>query len=119
MSCRTRRGCSSSRTTISNAQGIVDLLLHDDIEVAAVATGAEALDVLHERAVECCVIDLKLPDMTGFELLDRMQAEPRLRDTPVVVFTGKELSTDEDAQLRDGRQERGPEGRAVAGAVVR
>ena len=81
-------------------EGIVELLLHDDIEVAAVATGAEALDVLHERAVDCCVIDLKLPDMTGFELLDRMQAEPRLRDTPVVVFTGKQLSTDEDTQLR-------------------
>ena len=81
-------------------EGIVDLMLHDDIEVAAVGTGAEALALLRERAVECCVIDLKLPDMTGFELLERMQAEPRLRDTPVVVFTGKQLTTEEDAQLR-------------------
>jgi CheY-like chemotaxis protein len=38
--------------------------------------------------------------MSGFELLDRMQIEPALRDTPVVVFTGKELSSDEESQLR-------------------
>jgi CheY-like chemotaxis protein len=38
--------------------------------------------------------------MSGFDLLDRMQIEPALRDTPVVVFTGKELSSDEETQLR-------------------
>ena len=80
--------------------GIVDLVMHDDIEVAAVGTGEEALSVLREKPVECCVVDLRLPDMTGFELLGRMQSEPALRDTPVVVFTGKELSSDEEAQLR-------------------
>ncbi len=81
-------------------EGIVDLVMHDDIEVAAVGTGEEALAVLRERPVECCVVDLKLPDMSGFDLLDRMQSEPTLRDTPVVVFTGKELSSQEEAQLR-------------------
>jgi HAMP domain-containing protein/CheY-like chemotaxis protein/signal transduction histidine kinase len=83
--------------------GIVDLLLHDDIEVVAVATGAEALDVLNaleKGPVECCVLDLRLPDMTGFELLNRMQKDPSLRDTPVVVFTGKDLSREEETQLR-------------------
>src|SRR5205823_10682311 len=73
-------------------QGIVDLLMHDDIEVAAVGTGSEALDVMHAQRIECCVLDLKLPDMSGFELLERMRNEDALRDTPVVVFTGKELS---------------------------
>ena len=53
-----------------------------------------------ERRVDCCVVDLRLPDMTGFELLERMQAEPALRDLPVVVFTGKELTDDEEAQLK-------------------
>jgi CheY-like chemotaxis protein/signal transduction histidine kinase/HAMP domain-containing protein len=81
-------------------QSIVDLLLHDDIEVAAVGTGAEALDVMHDRVVECCVVDLRLPDMTGFELIERMQGEPALRDTPVVVFTGKELTSDEASRLK-------------------
>jgi HAMP domain-containing protein/signal transduction histidine kinase/DNA-binding response OmpR family regulator len=81
-------------------QSIVDLLIHDDIEIAAVGTGTEALQVLRDRAVECCVVDLRLPDMTGFELLERMQQEPALRDTPVVVFTGKELSEDEEIKLK-------------------
>jgi CheY-like chemotaxis protein len=80
--------------------GIVDLLLHDDIEVAAVGTGAEALEVLRERPVECCVLDLRLPDMTGFDLLERMQEDRALRDTPVVVFTGKDLNSDEQEKLR-------------------
>ncbi len=81
-------------------KSIVDLLVHDDIEVAAVGTGSEALEVMQATPVECCVLDLKLPDMSGFELLERMQREDRLRDTPVVVFTGKELSGDEEAKLR-------------------
>ncbi len=81
-------------------EGIVELLCHDDIEVAAVATGAEALAALRDQPAECCVIDLRLPDMTGFELLDRMQEDEALRDTPVVVFTGKDLSADEEQRLK-------------------
>jgi CheY-like chemotaxis protein len=46
------------------------------------------------------VVDLRLPDMSGFELLERLQAEANLRDIPVVVFTGKELNEDEEARLR-------------------
>jgi CheY-like chemotaxis protein len=49
---------------------------------------------------DCCVVDLRLPDMMGFELLDRLRAEPALQGIPIVVFTGKELSPDEEARLR-------------------
>jgi CheY-like chemotaxis protein len=45
-------------------------------------------------------VDLRLPDMSGFELLERFQAEPALRDIPVVVFTGKQLDGEEEARLR-------------------
>src|SRR6202030_2517654 len=45
------------------------------------------------------VLDLRLPDMSGFEVLERMSDEGDLQSTPVVVFTGRELSADEDAQL--------------------
>ena len=79
---------------------IVELLVHDDIEVVAVGSGEEALEVLSTMPVECCVVDLRLPDMTGFELMARMQAERHLRDTPVVVFTGKDLTADEEAEIR-------------------
>jgi CheY-like chemotaxis protein len=50
--------------------------------------------------IDCCVVDLRLPDMTGFELLERLQADEALRSIPVVVFTGKELSSEEEARLR-------------------
>jgi CheY-like chemotaxis protein len=45
------------------------------------------------------VLDLRLPDMTGFDVLERIQDQESLKDLPVVVFTGKELSPEEDAQL--------------------
>ncbi|MEO6002607.1 MAG: HAMP domain-containing protein [Opitutus sp.] len=80
--------------------GIVALLQHDDIEIATAATGAEALNKLLDQPFDCCVLDLRLPDMTGFELLDKLQAEPALRDIPIVVFTGKDLTKDEERQLR-------------------
>jgi CheY-like chemotaxis protein len=58
------------------------------------------MDALLDRPFDCCVLDLRLPDMTGFELLDRVQGEPALRDVPIVVFTGKELTPEEESQLK-------------------
>jgi CheY-like chemotaxis protein/HAMP domain-containing protein len=81
-------------------QGIVELLAHDDIEIAAVSTGSEALQVLREGPFDCCIVDLRLPDMSGFELLDRIQLDSSLRDLPVVVFTGKELTEEEEMRLK-------------------
>src|ERR1700730_3290982 len=81
-------------------QGIALLLSHDDIEVVTAETGAEALGLLGDGSFDCCVVDLRLPDMSGFELLERMQSDAALRDLPVVVFTGKELSAEEEARLK-------------------
>jgi CheY-like chemotaxis protein len=79
--------------------GIAELLGHDDIEIVTVATGGEALAKLQGEFFDCVVLDLRLPDMPGFEVLERIAAIPVLRDLPVVVFTGKELSAEEDARL--------------------
>jgi CheY-like chemotaxis protein len=79
---------------------IVALVTHDDIEVTAVGTGGDALSTLRTNPFDCCVVDLRLPDMTGFELLDEMQRDDDLRTVPVVVFTGKELSNEEEARLK-------------------
>jgi len=79
---------------------IVELLGHDDLVIEDVGTGTEAIEKLRENAFDCCVVDLRLPDMSGFELLERLQAEPSLRDVPVVVFTGKELTVDDETRLR-------------------
>jgi CheY-like chemotaxis protein len=81
-------------------ESIIELLRHDDIDVEAVGTGAAALAVLRSGRFDCGVVDLRLPDMSGFELLEEFQQDPELRDVPIVVFTGKELTADEEERLR-------------------
>jgi CheY-like chemotaxis protein len=78
----------------------VELLGYTDIEVVAVATGGEALEAMLDMSFDCVVLDLRLPDMTGFELLEKVHAEPALKDVPVVVFTGKELNDEEQMRLK-------------------
>jgi HAMP domain-containing protein/CheY-like chemotaxis protein/signal transduction histidine kinase len=78
---------------------IRELLDHDDIEIVATDTGAGALTELRENPCDCVVLDLRLPDMTGFEVLDRIRNDASLSNVPVVVFTGRELSAEEDAEL--------------------
>ncbi|MEA2903647.1 MAG: hypothetical protein QOI12_1034, partial [Alphaproteobacteria bacterium] len=78
---------------------IGELLGYDDIEIVNAGTGAEALTTLREHQCDCVVLDLRLPDMTGFEVLERMREDKTLADVPVVVFTGRELSVEEDLQL--------------------
>jgi CheY-like chemotaxis protein len=82
------------------SRSIVDFLAHDDVEIRTAASGSEALELLRERPYDCCVLDLRLPDMSGFELLQRLQAEPTLREMPIVVHTAKDLTREEEQQLR-------------------
>jgi CheY-like chemotaxis protein/signal transduction histidine kinase/HAMP domain-containing protein len=78
---------------------IRELLGYNDIQVSVVETGAKALAVIKEEPFDCMVLDLRLPDMSGFEVLERLRDTPLLSDLPVVVFTGKDLSPEEDARL--------------------
>jgi HAMP domain-containing protein/signal transduction histidine kinase/DNA-binding response OmpR family regulator len=79
---------------------IIELLKHDDIEITAVGSGKDALAQLGQGLFDCAVLDLRLPDMTGFELLERIQADPNISGISIVVFTGKELTGQEEARLR-------------------
>jgi CheY-like chemotaxis protein len=65
-----------------------------------VSNGTDALNALLDRPFDCCVLDLRLPDMTGFDLLEKVQAEHVLREIPIIVFTGKELTTEDQARLQ-------------------
>jgi CheY-like chemotaxis protein/signal transduction histidine kinase len=78
---------------------IRELLGYDDIQVSVAASGTEALAAITEQPFDCMVLDLRLPDMSGFEVLERVRDTPSLNDLPVVVFTGKDLSSEEDARL--------------------
>jgi HAMP domain-containing protein/signal transduction histidine kinase/DNA-binding response OmpR family regulator len=75
------------------------LLGCDDIEIVNASIGADALALMRETPFDCVVLDLRLPDMSGFEILEAMRADAALADVPVVVYTGRELSPEEDAQL--------------------
>ena len=79
---------------------VVELLHHDDIETVAVDDGESALAALRSQPFDCVVLDLRLPDVTGLELLDQMRADPAVADVPVVVFTGKDLTDEEVARLK-------------------
>ncbi|MBV8854031.1 MAG: response regulator, partial [Sinobacteraceae bacterium] len=77
-----------------------ELLGAEDIEIEVAGSGAEALAAMRTRAFDCVVLDLRLPDMSGFELLAQVQQDVKLRDTPIIVFTGRELSEQEETELR-------------------
>ena len=79
---------------------VTELLGAQDVEIESAASGEQALRLMRERSFDCVVLDLKLPDMSGFELLTEVQRDPKLRDTPIIVFTGRELSDSEETELR-------------------
>jgi HAMP domain-containing protein/CheY-like chemotaxis protein/GAF domain-containing protein len=72
----------------------------DDVDVTAVGTSEEALRALGETEFDCMVLDLKLPDMTGFALLEQLKESPRFETLPVIVYTGKDLTRSEETQLK-------------------
>jgi HAMP domain-containing protein/CheY-like chemotaxis protein/signal transduction histidine kinase len=78
---------------------IRELLGYEDLDVTVVGTGNEALQSIQNDHFDCAVLDLRLPDMSGFDVLERLRDTPAMTDLPVVVFTGKELSAEEDARL--------------------
>jgi CheY-like chemotaxis protein len=78
---------------------IQELLGYHDIDVQIAATGEQALDAVTQQSFDCVVLDLRLPDMSGFDVLERFREIPSLSNLPVVVFTGKDLSPEEDARL--------------------
>jgi CheY-like chemotaxis protein len=78
---------------------ITELLGHDDIDISMVETGSDAIAALRDDPSDCVVLDLRLPDMSGFEVLEQIRDDEALANVPVVVFTGRELSPEEDAQL--------------------
>ncbi|WP_085665153.1 MULTISPECIES: response regulator [Pseudomonas] len=80
-------------------ESIARLIGDDDVEITAVAMAQDALALLRENIYDCMIIDLKLPDMLGNELLKRMTAEDIRAFPPVIVYTGRNLTREEEADL--------------------
>ena len=80
-------------------RSIVELLQHDDVEIATAGTGGEALEVLRNAKFDCLIIDLRLPDISGFELMETIRQNADLRELPIVVCTGKDLTDNDSVRL--------------------
>jgi CheY-like chemotaxis protein len=76
------------------------LIGESDVDIQAVGTGEEALAALRAAHFDCMVLDLTLPDISGFDLLDIIGKDLKLRDLPVVINTAKELNRKEVAKLK-------------------
>ena len=85
---------------MAQRESIVALIGNTDIHMVTVDTGAAAWSALESARFDCMVLDLTLPDISGFDLLDRIGANERLRDLPVVIYTAKELSRKEVTKLK-------------------
>jgi CheY-like chemotaxis protein len=79
---------------------IAEFIGDGDVETTVVGTGAEALTALKAQRFDCMVLDLMLPDMTWFELIETIKKEVGLFGLPIIVYTAKELTVQEEAQLR-------------------
>lgn len=81
-------------------EAIVNLIGNGDVHTQAVETGKDALDVLQSKTIDCIVLDLGLPDMTGFELIEKMEEHPEIDRIPIIVYTGKALTEKEELELK-------------------
>ncbi|HEY5884008.1 MAG TPA: HAMP domain-containing protein [Pyrinomonadaceae bacterium] len=79
---------------------VVELIGNGDVHTTAVATGEEALNLLKDERFDCMVLDLKLPDMSGFELIEKLQTDLGRYDLPIIIYTGKELTRKEELHLK-------------------
>ena len=75
------------------------LISDENIEISAVASGTEGLTLLKDHIFDCMIVDLKLPDMQGNELLEKMASEDIPTFPPVIVYTGRDLSKEEEFEL--------------------
>lgn len=80
-------------------ESVIQLISDKDIEIVAVELGEQALAQLQQQVFDCMIIDLKLPDMKGNELLQRMSTEQILSFPPVIVYTGRNLTREEEMEL--------------------
>ncbi|MBF0379980.1 MAG: response regulator, partial [Magnetococcales bacterium] len=76
------------------------LLAGKDIEIVETSTGAETMEVIKTRSFDCMILDLGLPDMSGFDLLDNIAADASLTAPPVIVYSGRDLTRQEYDRLK-------------------
>ncbi|MER3434701.1 MAG: two-component system sensor histidine kinase/response regulator [Leptolyngbya sp. ERB_1_1] len=82
------------------AKSIIDLIGNGDVNSIAAYTAKDALETLQSQQIDCIVMDLGLPDMSGFELIEQIKQDDDLFKIPIIIYTGKELTRQEETQLK-------------------
>jgi CheY-like chemotaxis protein len=85
---------------MAQRESIVSLIGDSDVRIVTVETGAAAMEALAQQHFDCMVLDLTLPDISGFDLLDQIGKLPAVRDLPIVIYTAAELSRKEVTKLK-------------------
>ncbi|HZY79728.1 MAG TPA: response regulator [Cyclobacteriaceae bacterium] len=78
---------------------VKELIGNGDVKCFSAYSGKEAYDTLVTNSFDCVILDLGLPDMTGFDLLEMIRKNPDLGQVPIVVYTGKDLTKEENSRL--------------------
>ena len=81
-------------------EAVSKLLTSHDVETVAAGTAAECLELLKAQTFDCMVLDLSLPDASGYSLLETLSQEDAYSFPPVIVYTGRDLSADDEQRLR-------------------
>ncbi|HEY0254446.1 MAG TPA: response regulator, partial [Kofleriaceae bacterium] len=82
-------------------EAISDLIGDQDVETTTVSNGTEALQRMSEKVYDCVVTDLRLPGMSGFDLIEQIKANPANKRLPVIVYTGRDLTEEDRSRLND------------------
>ncbi len=80
-------------------KAIVELIADDDVTITSVSSGKQAIDQLKKDNFDCIILDLGLKDMSGFELLKKIGKKGDESDIPVIIYTGQELSREDEERL--------------------
>lgn len=81
-------------------EAVTQLIEDKQIQVTSVGFAREGLELLKNQSFDCLIMDLSLPDMSGFQLLDKLAADENASHPPVIIYTGRDLSRDEEERLR-------------------
>ncbi|MCC2960423.1 response regulator [Massilia sp. IC2-278] len=85
---------------MAQREAIVSLIGDADLRIVTAVDGKSALEALGASHFDCMVLDLTLPDISGFDLLDQIGKQPELRDLPIVIYTAQELNRKEVTKLK-------------------
>ncbi|MDO6388840.1 response regulator [Pontibacter sp. BT731] len=82
-------------------KAVAELLLAHGLKSTSAYSAEEAEKVLAKQKVDCIILDLNLPGMKGYEWMKRIKSQTKLGDIPIIIYSGKDLSEEEETKLKE------------------